>query len=81
MASVLEPPGDDLEPEVQEVPQHRVEIEPLGAADVRRLGRDQARQVDDEAVLQRGVLEEIRHDHLLVGVLLQLERDAHVLRR
>ena len=31
--------------------------------------------------LQRRVLEEVRHDHLLVGVLLHLEGDAHVLGR
>ena len=37
---VLEPPGDDLEPEVQEVPEDLLEIEPLGPADLRVLGRD-----------------------------------------
>ena len=31
---VLEPLGDDLEAEVQEVPEHRVQIEPLGPADL-----------------------------------------------
>ena len=30
---VLEPPGDDLEPEMQEVPEDLLEIEPLGTAD------------------------------------------------
>ena len=42
---------------------------------------NQAGEVDDEAGLQRRVLEQVRHDHLLVGVLLQLERDADVFGR
>ena len=70
---VLEPLGDDLEPEVQEVPEDLLEIEPLGPADLGVLGRDQAGQVDGEVDLQRRVLEEVRHDHLLVGVLLHLD--------
>ena len=78
---VLEPPGDDLEPEMEEVPEDLLEIEPLGPADLGVLGRDQAGQVDGEVDLQRRVLEEVRHDHLLVGVLLHLDRDAHVLGR
>ena len=78
---VLEPPGDDLEPEVQEVPEDLLQIEPLGPADLRVLRRDEAREVDGEVDLQRRVLEEVRHDHLLVGVLLHLERDAHVVGR
>ena len=78
---VLEPLGDDLEPEVQEVPEDRVQVEPLGPADLGVLGRNEARQVDDEVGLERRVLEEIRHHHLRVGVLLQLERDPHVVGR
>ena len=31
---VLQPPGHDLQPEVQEVPEHRVQIQPLGPADL-----------------------------------------------
>ena len=75
---VLEPLGHHLEAEVQEVPEDRLEIEPLGPADLGVLGRDEARQVDGEVGLQRRVLEEVRHHHLRVGVLLHLERDAHV---
>ena len=79
---VLEPLGDDLEAEVEEVEEHLVEVQPLRTADFRVVvGGHQAREVDDEAGLQRRVLEEVRHDHLLVGVLLQLERDADVLGR
>ncbi len=78
---VLEPARHDLEPEVQEVPEDLLEIEPLGAADLGVLGRNQAGQVDGEVDLQRRVLEEVRHDHLLVGVLLHLDRDADVLGR
>ena len=58
-----------------------MEIEALGTADVGVLGRHEARQVDREVRLQRRVLEEVRHHHLLVGVLLQLERDPHVVGR
>ena len=58
-----------------------LQVEALGPADLGVLGRDEARQVDGEVDLQRRVLEEVRHDHLLVGVLLQLERDAHVVGR
>ncbi len=36
---VLEAPRDDLEAEVEEVPEDRLQIEPLGAADLRVLGR------------------------------------------
>ena len=78
---VLEPLGDDLEPEMKEVPENRMQVEPFRAADLGILGRDEAGQIDDEAGLERRVLEEIRHHHLLVGVLLQLERDAHVVGR
>ena len=73
--------GDDLEPEVQEVPEHLLQVEPLGPAGLGVLGRHEAREVDGEVGLQRRVLEQVRHDHLLVGVLLQLERDAHVVGR
>ena len=75
---VLEPVGHDLEAEVQEVPEDRLEIEPLGAADFRVLGRNQARQVDDDVGLERRVLEEIRHHHLGIGVPLQLQRNPHI---
>ena len=78
---VFQPLGDDVEPEVQEVPEHRVQVEALRAADFRVLGRNQAREVDDEAGLERRVLEQVRHHHLLVRVLLQLERDPHVVGR
>ena len=78
---VLEPARDHVEAEVQEVPEDLFQIEPLGPADLGILGRDQARQVDRHVDLQRRVLEEIRHHHLLVGVRLQLERDADVVGR
>ena len=78
---VLESLGDDLEPEMKEVPENRMQIEPFRAADLGILSRDETGQIDDEAGLERRVLEEIRHHHLLVGVFLQLERDAHVVGR
>ncbi len=78
---VLEPRADDLEAEVQEVPEDLVQLEPLGPADRGILGRHQARQVDREGGLERRVLVEIRHHHLLVGVALQLQRDPHVVGR
>jgi hypothetical protein len=38
-------------------------------------------QIDGEVDLQRRVFEEVRHDHLLVSVLLHLDRDADVFGR
>ena len=60
------------------MPEHRLEIEALGAADVLLLGRNQAGQVDAEAHLQRRVPAQVRHDQRLVGVALDLEFDADV---
>ncbi len=78
---VFEPAGDHLEPEVQEVPQNLLEIEALRPAHLGVFSRHQTRQVDREVGLQGRVLEEVRHHHLLVGVLLHFDRDAHVLGR
>ena len=78
---VLQPLGHHLEAEMEEVPEDLLEVEPLGPAELGVLGRDQAGQVDGKIELQRGVLEEIRHDHLLVGVFLHFDGDAHVLGR
>ena len=78
---VLQAFGHDFEPEVQEVPKNLLQIEALGATDLRVFRRDEAGEVDGEGDLQRGVFEEVRHDHLLIGVLLQLERDSDVLGR
>ena len=78
---VLEPARHDLEAEVQEVPEQRLEVQALGAADLRLFGRDEAGQVDGEVGLERRVLEQIRQHHPLVGVPLELERDPHVVGR
>ena len=78
---VLEPVGHDLEAEMQEVPENRLEIEPLGASDFSVLSGNQARQVDDDVGLERRVLEQIRHHHLGIGVPLQLQRNPHIVRR
>ena len=69
---MLEALRHDLQAEVEEVPEHLLQIEALGPADFGVLGRHEARQVDGEVGLQRRVLEEVRHHLLLVGVLLQL---------
>ena len=60
--------------------QDRFQIETLGPADFGVLGRNQARQIDDDVGLERGVLEEIRHHHLWVGVALQLQCNPHIVR-
>ena len=78
---VFQPLGDDVEPEVQEVPQHFLQLEAFGLADLGILGRDEAGEVHPERDLQRRMLEQIRHHHLLVRVLLQLELDPHVIGR
>ena len=53
---VLEARGDDVEPEVQEVPEDLLQVQPLGPADLRVLRRDEAGQVDGDVGLQRRVL-------------------------
>ncbi len=75
---MLEPSRHDVEAEVEEVPQHRLQVEAFGPTDLGRLGRDEARQVDREGDLQRRVLEQVRHHHLLVGVPLDVELDPHI---
>ena len=77
---VLEPARDDVEAEVEEVPEDLVQVEPLGLADERVLGRHEAREVHGERGLERRVLVEIRHHHLRVRVPLQLQRNPHVVR-
>ena len=67
---VFEPARHHLQAEMQEVPEHRLQIQPLGPADLRVLGRDEAGEVHAEVDLQRRVLAQVRHDHLLVGVRL-----------
>jgi hypothetical protein len=78
---VLETAGDDLQAEVEEVPEHLFEIEALRAADLGVFGRHQARHVDGERRLQRGVLEEVRHHEVVVGAGLQFELDADIVGR
>ena len=79
---VLQAPRDDVEAEVQEVPEDLVQIHPLRPAHVDvAFGRLEAGQVHHEAGLQHRVLEQVGHHHLLVGVLLQLEKDADVVCR
>src|SRR5207244_2281656 len=75
---VLETTRDDFQTEVEEVPEDRLQIQPLGPADLEVLGRDQAREVDNEICLERRVLEQVRHDQLRIGVLLDLQRNPHI---
>ena len=75
---VFEAAVHDLHAEVQEVPQHRLQIEAFGPADVLLLGRNQTGEVDAEAHLERRVPAQVRHDERLVGVPLDLEFDADV---
>ena len=75
---VLEPRGDHVQAEVEKVPEHLLQIEPLGPADLGVLGGHQARQVHREGGLERGVLEEVSHHQVLVRARLQLQLDPHV---
>ncbi len=75
---VLEPAGDDLQAEVQEVLQNRAQIAAFGPAHLRIVRRNQAGEVDVEIRLQRRVLVEVGEHLLLVGVALQFQFDAHV---
>ena len=78
---VLETAGHHLEAEVEEVPEHLLEVEALGPADLGVLGRHQAGHVDGERRLQRRVLEQVRHHQVVVGAGLQLQLDAHIVGR
>ncbi len=75
---VLQAAGHHFQAEVEEVPEHLLQVEALGTADLGILGRHEARQVDGEGVLQRGVLEQVRHHQVLVGAALQLQLDSHI---
>src|SRR5690606_27277613 len=78
---VLQAPRDDFHAEGQEVPEDLSEIEALRAPELRVLRGDQARQVDGEVRLEGSVLVKVREDLLLVGVLLEIDLDADVVRR
>ena len=75
----LEPPRDDLEAEIEEVAEDLLQREALGSADLRVVGGHQRRQVDVEVRLQRGVLVEVRHHQVGVGVPLELQHYPDVL--
>ncbi len=66
---------------MEEVPENRLEIEPFGLADLGVLGRHETGEVHRERGLERRVLAQVRHHHLLVGVLLQLQLDPHIVGR
>ena len=78
---VLQPARHHFEAEVQEVPEDRLEVEPLGLAELGVLRRHEAGEVHREGGLERRVLAQVRHHHLLVGVLLQLQLDPHIVGR
>ena len=79
---VLQAPGDDVEAEVEEVPEDLRADRAASAGRPRRsLGRLEAGEVHHEVGLQQRVLEQVGHHHLLVGVLLQLEHDPDVVCR
>ena len=78
---VFEARGDDVQTEVQEVPQRLLQRHAAWRADLRILRRRQARQVDVEVVLQRRVLEQIRQDFVFVRALLQRQVDADIFGR
>ena len=76
---VLEAFGHYFETEVQEVPEDLVQIHPLRPPDLDvALGRFETGQIHDEAGLQHRVLEQVGHHHLLVGILLEFEKDPDV---
>ena len=68
----------DLQPEVEEVPEDRLEIEALRPADLGVLGRHEAGEVEAKLVCSGVCLKRYAMHLLLVGFLLQLELDAHV---
>ena len=72
---VLEAALDRLEAEIEEVPQDRLEAQPLWLQ-LAVGGRHQTGHVVGEALLEGGVFVEVRHHHLRVGVGLDIQGDA-----
>src|SRR5690606_33444016 len=74
---------DHDEAEIDEVREERLQVEARRCAGSSRanLDRNEARHIDVEVRLQRGVAEEVRHDLLGVGIALELENDPDLLRR
>ena len=75
---VFQPPGDDAQAEVQEMPEDFLEPELGGGADLGVLGGDKAGEVDVEVGLECGVFVEVGQDLGLVGVFLERQVDADV---
>ena len=75
---VPEPAGDDLHAEVEEVDEHRLQVEPLRHGDLGPGGRLEAGHVDVEVGLQRRVLEQVRQRRVGVGAGPQLQDDPDV---
>ena len=78
---VFEPRGDDVEPELQEVPEHLVQIEPLGPADLGfSVGTRQVRLTG--TVVCSGVcFQRYAITSFGIDVALQRQLDAHVVGR
>ena len=74
----LKPAGDDLEPEVEELLEDRLQIEPRRDRDLGPLGRQQAGEIDAVVDLERRVLEQIGQRRIGVGSRLELEQDPDV---
>ena len=78
---VFETAGHHFQAEVEEVPEHALQVEALRPAHLGVLGGHEARQVDGERGLQRRVLEQVRHHQVVVGAALQFQLDAHIVGR
>ena len=78
---VFESLRDDVEAEVEEVPEHGAEIRGAGAADVGFSVGTRHVRFTAKFVWSGVFFEEVREHLLLVGLLLQLELDANVVRR
>ena len=78
---VLQAVGHHFQAEVEEVPEHLLEVETLRPAGVGIFGRHQARHVDGERRLQRRVLEQVRHDQVIVGARLDVQLNPHIVGR
>ena len=74
----LEALGDDLHPEVDEVPKDGLEAKALRGRHLGIGSGDQTGEIHLHVRLKRRVLVEVRHDELRVGVLLHFADDAAV---
>ena len=75
---VGESPGDRGEAKFDELLQDRLQIHAFRPSHRRARNRNQAGKIDGKIVLERGVLEQIGHGQMWVGLLLGFQRNSDI---